>query len=121
MQLARVEASITGGQTVGTRAGAVKKQHIPLCQSAQGVGERVVVLSHRKLCASEGPLGSSGRVGPSPAPRSLAHHGAGGLVAQWCPTPFDPMDCSPPGSSVHGISEARILESVAISFSRGSS
>ena len=34
---------------------------------------------------------------------------------------YDPMDCSPPGSSVHGISQARILEWVAISFSRGSS
>ena len=33
----------------------------------------------------------------------------------------DPMDCSPPGSSVHGILQARILESVAISFSRESS
>ena len=33
----------------------------------------------------------------------------------------DPMDCSPPGSSVHGILQARILEWVVISFSRGSS
>ena len=33
----------------------------------------------------------------------------------------DPMDCSPQGSSVHGILQARILEGVAISFSRGSS
>ena len=33
----------------------------------------------------------------------------------------DPVDCSPPGFSVHGISQARILEWVAISFSRGSS
>ena len=33
----------------------------------------------------------------------------------------NPMDCSPPGSSVHGILQARILEWVAISFSRGSS
>ena len=33
----------------------------------------------------------------------------------------DPMDCSPPGSSVHGIIQARILEWVAISSSRGSS
>ena len=33
----------------------------------------------------------------------------------------DPMDCSPPGSSVHGILQARILEWVAIPFSRGSS
>ena len=34
---------------------------------------------------------------------------------------WDPIDCSPPGSSVHGIFQARILEQVAISFSRGSS
>ena len=33
----------------------------------------------------------------------------------------NPMDCSPPGSSVHGISQARVLEWVATSFSRGSS
>ena len=42
-------------------------------------------------------------------------------VAQSCPTLCDPMDCSPPGSSVHGIFQARILEWVAISPSRGSS
>ena len=42
-------------------------------------------------------------------------------VAQSCLTLCDLMDCSPPGSSVHGISQARILEWVAISFSRGSS
>ena len=38
-----------------------------------------------------------------------------------CPTLCDPLDCSPPGSSIHGIFQARILEWVAISFSRGSS
>ena len=38
-------------------------------------------------------------------------------VAQSCPTPSDPMDCSPPGSSVHGICQARVLEWVAIAFS----
>ena len=43
------------------------------------------------------------------------------LVAQSCPTLCDPVYCSPPGSSVHGILQARILEWVAISFSRGSS
>ena len=42
-------------------------------------------------------------------------------VAQSCPTLWDPVDRSPPGSSVHGILQARILEWVAISFSRGSS
>ena len=40
------------------------------------------------------------------------------MHAQSCPTLCDPMDCSPPGSSVLGISQARILELVAISFSR---
>ena len=42
-------------------------------------------------------------------------------VAQSCPTLCDPMDCSLPGSSVHGIFQARVPEWVAISFSRGSS
>ena len=41
------------------------------------------------------------------------------LVAQLCPTLCYPVDCSPPGSSVHGILQARILEWVAIPFSRG--
>ena len=41
-------------------------------------------------------------------------------VAQSCPTLFYPMDCSLPGSSVLGIFQARILEWVAMSFSRGS-
>ena len=43
------------------------------------------------------------------------------LVAQSCLTLCDPTDCSLPGSSVYGISQARILEWVAISFSRESS
>ena len=43
------------------------------------------------------------------------------LVAQSCPSLCDPMDYSLPGSSVHGILQARILEWVAILFSRGSS
>ena len=42
-------------------------------------------------------------------------------VAQSCPTVCDPMDCSLPGSSVHGIFQAVVLEWIAISFSRGSS
>ena len=42
-------------------------------------------------------------------------------VAQLCPTLWDPMDCSIPGSSVHRIFQARVLEWVAISFSRESS
>ena len=38
------------------------------------------------------------------------------LVAQLCPTLSDPMDCSPPGSSVHGILQAEIVEWVAIPY-----
>ena len=40
-------------------------------------------------------------------------------VAQTCLTLYDPMDCSLPGSCVHGISKARILKWFAISFPRG--
>jgi len=43
------------------------------------------------------------------------------LVTQSCPTLCDPLDCSPPGFSVHGILQARILEWVTIPFARGSS
>ena len=43
------------------------------------------------------------------------------LVTQLCPNLCDPVDCSPPGSSVHGVSQAKILEWVVIPFSRGSS
>ena len=42
-------------------------------------------------------------------------------VAQSCPTLCNPVDCSLPGSSLHGTLQARILEWVTISFSRGSS
>ena len=51
----------------------------------------------------------------------LAQHSEVSEVAQSCPTLFDSMDCSPPGFSIHGVFQARILEWVAISFSRGSS
>ena len=43
------------------------------------------------------------------------------IVAQLCLILRDPMDCSPPGSSVHGLLQARILKWLAIPFSRGSS
>ena len=42
-------------------------------------------------------------------------------VTQSCAAPCNPIDCSPPGSSVHGIFQARVLEWVATSFSRGTS
>ena len=55
---------------------------------------------------------------PSPTP---GVHSDSRLSLQSCPTLCDPMDCSPPGSSVHRILQARILEWVAMYFSRGTS
>ena len=65
-----------------------------------------------------GPTVSSDRT-PFWSLRSLACMGVKSLLS--CLTLCDPMDCSPPGSSVHGILHARILEWVARPFSRGSS
>ena len=50
---------------------------------------------------------------PFPSPM----HESESEVTQLCPTPSYPMDCSPPGSSVHGIFQARVLEWGAIAFS----
>ena len=52
---------------------------------------------------------------------TLLRHSYRVLVAQSCPTLCNPMDCSPPGSSIHGILQARVLEWAAIPFSGGSS
>ena len=56
----------------------------------------------------------SGLPFPSPMHESESEN----EVAQSCPTLNDPMDCSPPGSSVRGIFQARVLEWGAIAFSR---
>ena len=59
---------------------------------------------------------------PEPPGKAQEHwSGWCGLVAKSCPTLCNPINCSPPGFSVHEILQARILEWVAISFSRGSS
>ena len=52
---------------------------------------------------------------------SYIFYAALSLDLKSCPTLCNPMDCRPPGSSDHGISQARILEWTDISFSRGSS
>ena len=64
---------------------------------------------------------------PNPIPKSLAtttflsqYFALLKSLAQLCPTLCNPVDYSPPGSCIHGILQARILEWVAISFSRGS-
>ena len=68
-----------------------------------------------------------GGVGWEEGPRGRGHmcaygkYALGNTAAMNTMTLGDPMDCGPPGSSVHGIFQARVLEWVAISFSRGSS
>ena len=63
----------------------------------------------------------AGRFFPVGATRKAPFHvHAAAASLQSCPTLCDPMDCSLPGFSIHGILQARILESVTISFSRGS-
>ena len=81
--------------------------------------------SHVRLCANQWtaahqappPLGFSRQEHRSGLPFSSPMHESESEVTQSCPTPRDPMDCSPPGSSVHGIFQARVLEWVAIAFS----
>ena len=51
----------------------------------------------------------------------LRHECVRARSLQSCPTPCDPLDCSPPGSSVHGIFQARILEWVVVPSSRRTS
>ena len=84
--------------------------------------------SHVRLCATpemaahRAPLslGISRQEHWSGLPFPSPIHESENEVAQRCPTLSDPMDCSLPGSSVHGILQARVLEWVAISFSKGS-
>ena len=66
----------------------------------QGSNPRLINLLHWK--AGSLPL--------APPGKPVYMYGGGGLVTQSCLTLCDPMDCSPPGSSVHRILQARILE-----------
>ena len=54
-------------------------------------------------------------------PNITANYALYAVGVQWCPTLCNPLDCSPPGSCVREILQARILEWVAISCSRESS
>ena len=57
---------------------------------------------------------------PPSCTQSIMEGAGEGEVTQSCPTLCDPMDCNLLGFSVHGILQARILEWIAISFSKGS-
>ena len=60
---------------------------------------------------------SSGRLPSVPPMARFPLPAAAAKSLQSCPTLSDPMDCSPPGSSIHGIFQARVLEWGAIAFS----
>ena len=68
---------------------------------------KVVVQGPRHFCLTQDPLY---KVFALEFPWGLVKSEVKLLVAQSCPTPCDPKDCSPPGSSVHGILQARILK-----------
>ena len=103
--------------------------HMPcVCRQSQGAEAQIRAAGQGKKIP--GPAGSRGKWVASASVHDLPCPPQAGArkkerkkdneVAQSCPTLCDPMDCSPPGSSVHGILQARILEWVAIRFSRGS-
>ena len=81
---------------------------------------RVQLCATPQMAAYQAPLSLgfsrqehwSGLPFPSPMQESESE------VTQSCPTLTDPMDCSPPGSSIHGIFQARVLEWGAIAFSK---
>ena len=104
----------------------------PLCVSVTvTMSDDEVLNKQRGAVDSTAPSSFTASEGNEKKKKGDGHPSCGGgksvvdevkvLVTQSCPTLCDPMDCSLPGSSVPGILQARILEWVAIPFSRGSS
>ena len=70
-----------------------------------------------KAGRGHGPLPTRSEERGPPPPSDEPAAAAAAKLLQSCPTLCDPMDCSPPGSSVHGIFQARTVEWGAIAFS----
>ena len=111
----------------GIEPGSPALQAVTLPSEPPGYPLRLLLLlshfSRVQLCATPS---TAAHQAPPPLGFSRQEHWSGlpfpspmheSEVAQSCPTLSDPMDCSLPGSSVHGISQARVLEWVAITFS----
>ena len=81
---------------------------------------RVRLCATPQTAAHQAPLslGFSRQEHWSGLPLPSPVHESESEVTQSCPTPSDPVDCSPPGSSVRGIFQARVLEWGAIAFSK---
>ena len=85
-------------------------------------GIKTCIISYKKQITSPGSMHDTGCLGLVHWDDPEGWNGEGGgrrvhEVAQLCPTLSDPMDCSLPGFSVHGIFQARVLEWGAIAFS----
>ena len=91
--------------------------HTPIPANPETTRPQLLCLNASQQ-APQGPVPASGL---HAVPTSSCSRTDKGSAAQSCLTLYDPMDHSPPGSSVHGILQARILEWVAASFSRASS
>ena len=106
-----------GSSRGAERTKAVGKASARPCRGAPVDGEMVSDNVLRLVCCFQ-----SCYLGLEPGNQQRRKNKGGCcLVIKSCPTLYDPTDCSPPGSSVHGISQVRILGWVAMSSSRGSS
>ena len=88
-----------------------------------GLLDLIQAVGGSRSCGPSRKFGETGWA-PNICPRELSFSclkPGGGLVAKSCLALCDPMGCSPPGSSIPVISQARTLSSIAISFSRESS
>ena len=99
-------------------AGSLANLRCPTCNTSPALPlpkPSVEAQSKSPLTFRVSAMAHIGATGFLPVPPSVCE-----LVLQSCLTLRNPMDCSPPGSSVHGILQARIREWIAIPFSRGS-
>ena len=117
----------------GTHAPAVKVQSLDHWATGKSLSCTVLSWAQKRALPLFSPCSSflhPETLVLTKAPRSQCYrrhwprlHSVGSccLVTHSCPTLCDPVDCSPPGSSVHWIPQAGILEGIAFPFSRGSS
>ena len=118
------QTKIKSKMSLGHSLGQSLAQHFLLCQKWKKSSENDGQYKDTKTRLKELPLAKSGSAWASTWNEKAQVHTPPypyPVCPQSCPTLYNPMDCSPPGFSVHGIVQARILEWVAISFSKGSS
>ena len=122
----RVLKSLHYGSRLGRRRerrNAVTQERLESARPLQRVGVMDSHLQPPSGSLPSGPVtfGAGGSGDPWGKPRHIRRLSEVSEVAQLCPTLYNPMDCNLLCSSVHGIFQARVLEGIAISSSRGSS